>query len=194
MFARKLESSYVVVTTTNTRRFRVNNVSYTVRTVDGVEVYDPPLPESTKGWFERSREDIRKGNFPKIGKCDTTFHKNRQTIREQFQDDLPWLNRFSKEYRKQTGRELNPNSVWLGQVADSPFDAKGVIEPSMGQGDVDKLVHRKLDQMKREADAPPVRLAEDLVQGKMREYREKGDSSPADELRHKVIEKHGQKI
>jgi hypothetical protein len=181
------------VSTTNTRRIRVNNVSYEVRTVDGVDVYDPPLPESTRNWFDRSKQDIRDGSCPKMGKCDTKFHQGRKTIREQFQDDLPWLNRFSREYRKQTGRDLNPNAVWLGQVADSPFDAKGVIDPSMGQGDVDRLVNRKLDQMKKEAEAPPVKLAEDLVQGKMREYREKGDTAPADELRHKVIEKHGRK-
>jgi hypothetical protein len=177
-----------------TRYIKVNGVSYKQTTINGVETYDPPLPERVRGWFDRSRKDMRDGRPCKVGKCDTKFHQGRKTIGEQFQDDQPWLRRFSKEYKKQTGRDLNPDSVWLGQVADSPFDAKGVIEPSMGQGDVDKLVHRKLDQMKREADAPPVRLAEDLIQEKVEHYRSQGDTSPIDELRHKVVEKHGQKI
>lgn len=180
---------------TTTRHIKVNGVSYKItKDKNGREVYSPPLPESTRAWFERSREDIREGNSPKLGRTDTAFHTGRKTIREQFGDDLPWLRRFDKEYRKQTGKALPDNGVWMSQLADSTFDAKAVITPSMGQADVDKLIQRQADKARREADAPPVRLAEDLVQGKMAEYRAAGDTSDAVELREKVIEKHGQKV
>ena len=179
----------------STRRFKVNGVSYTVTTdADGVEVYDPPLRETTREWFGRGKKDLRSGCCPKLGKTDTGFHANRMSMRDQFQGDEPWLRRFDKEYRKQTGQALPSDAVWMGQLAESQFDAKAVITPSMGQADVNKLIERKADRAKREADAPPIRLAEDLVQDKMRMYRGEGDKSSDAELRHNVIEKHGQKV
>ena len=168
-------------------RVRINGVSYEVSVVDGVEVYNPPLPESVKAWFERGREDMRAGHAPKL-RTDSTFNCGRKTIREQFQNDEPWLNKFNQEYRKQTGMDLPADGVFMGQLAEGQFDAKAVVK---SQAEVDGLIKRKQAKMQREADTPPVRLAEDLVVQKMQDYRAQGDKSSAQELRHKVIETHG---
>jgi hypothetical protein len=168
-------------------RMKINGVSYEVTNVDGKEVYNPPLPESVKAWFARGREDMQAGHAPKL-RTDSTFNSGRQTIRDQFNGDEAWLTRFNQEYRKQTGMDLPSDGVYMGQLAEGQFDAKAVVK---SQSDVNKLIKRKQSKMQREADAPPVRLAEDLVKSKMRQYREQGDKSSATELRHKVIEKHG---
>lgn len=175
----------------HTTHVRINGMLYAKTTLDdGTESYDPPLPSSVAAWFERGRQDIRDGHSPKL-KTDTTWHSGRKTIREQFKGDERYLKRFSKEYRKQTGRDLPVNGVWMGQLADSAFDAKAVIEPGQGQAEVNKLIERRASQIRKENSTPPVRLAEDLVQSKMAEYRAAGDTSKPDELRHMVIEKHG---
>jgi len=174
---------------------RIDGVSYTVtKDKKGNDVFDPPLPERTKEWFARGKQDVRDGKCGKLSGTGSAFHSGRKTMRDQFQGDEAWLRRFDKEYRKQTGQGLPSDGVWMGQLADGPFDAKAVITPAMGQSDVNKLIERKADKAKKEADAPPIRLAEDLVQGKMRDYRLEGDKSSDAELRHKVIEKHGQKV
>ena len=168
-------------------RVKINGVSYEVNVVNGVEVYNPPLPESVKAWFERGREDMKAGHAPKL-RTDSTFNAGRGTLRDQFKGDDAWLGRFNQEYRKQTGMDLPTNGVYMGQLAESAFDAKAVVQ---SQAEVDRLIARKQEKMQREADAPPVRLAEDLVAQKMLDYRAQGDKSSAEELRNKVIETHG---
>lgn len=182
-------------------RFKIRGVSYVQTTHDdGTVTCDPPLPEVTSALFERNRESFKDGL--KMGVCakphntDTSFHQGRKTIREQFQDDLPWLRRFEKEYRKQTGQSLPKDGVWLGQLADSAFDAKAVIRPGEGRKEVDRLAQRMADKHRKMADAPPVRLADDLAQEKMDHYRATGEAASMTdrELKEFVIEKHGSKV
>lgn len=182
-------------------KIRIRGVLYTKTTdAKGREVYDPPLPETTQRMFSRNSESFEEGLEEGVCargfKNDTDFHRGRMTIRDQFQGDEAWLRRFDKEYRKQTGMSLPKDGVWLGQLADSLFDAKAVIRPGEGQAEVNKLIKRMQRKQQAMIDAPPVRLAEDLVQEKMKKYRETGEAgnmSNAD-LREHVIEKHGQRI
>jgi hypothetical protein len=143
-----------------------------------------------------AKEGLREGKCAKDFKTDTSFHRGRMTIRDQFHGDDAWLRRFDKEYRKQTGQALPADGVWMGQLADSLFDAKAVIRPGQGQAEVNKLIDRFQRKQQAMIDAPPVRLAEDLVQEKIVQYRERGEASDLSnaELREHVIEKHGQKV
>ena len=141
-------------------------------------------------WFERGREDMQAGYSPKL-RTDSTFNSGRKTIRDQFNGDEPWLTKFNQEYRKQTGMDLPADGVFMGQLAESQFDARAVVK---SQAEVNKLIKRKQSKMQREADTPPVRLAENLIKQQMRQYRAEGDNSSAAELRHKVVEKHGAPI
>lgn len=182
-------------------RIRIRGVSYLKTTdADGNEIYDPPLPETTQKMFERNaesaREGLKRGVCARSGKTDTDFFRGRKTIREQFQGDEAWLRRFDQEYRRQTGMALPVDGVWMGQLAESQFDAKAVIRPGEGQAEVNKLIKRFNSKQQAIIDAPPVRLAEDIVQEKMRHYKSTGEASGMsnDELRHHVIEKHGQKV
>jgi len=171
-------------------RLRINGMSYLKTTLaDGTEVYEPPLPSTVKEWFARGREDMLAGHAPKL-RTDSTFNAGRGTMRDQFKGDEPWLNRMDKEYRKQTGGSLPADGVWMGQLADSQFDARAVVK---SQGEVNRLIKRRLEKLQREAEAAPVRLAEDLVQEKVVQYRGAGDTSPMPELREKIIETHGAK-
>lgn len=183
------------------KRIRINGVLHTVtKDESGNEVYDPPLQDTTQRMFSENKKSfksgLKEGKIARLRTTDTEFHRGRKTIREQFQDDEPWLRRFNKEYRKQTGMDLPTDGVWLGQLAEHQFDAKAVIRPTQGQAEVRKLIQRNNDKRKREADAPPVRLAEDLVQEKVNHYKKTGDgmSMTDRELREFVIEKHGRKV
>ena len=182
-------------------RFKIRGVSYTQTTHDdGSVTVDPPLSEATSAMFDRNKasfkDGLRKGVCAKPHMTDTQFHRGRKTIGEQFQDDQPWLRRFDKEYRKQTGQSLPLDGVWLGQLADSAFDARAVIRPGEGQKEVDRLAQRMADKHKKLADAPPVRLAEDLVQEKVDHYKATGEAASMTdkEVREFVIEKHGSKV
>ena len=177
-----------------TYRMRIGKDSYAVTIHDdGNTTYDPPLPEHVERQFkDKEGEVIKTGQCPKI-RGDTDFHRGRMTIREQFKDDLPYLRRFQREYKKQTGMSLPDNAVYMSQLAEGRFDAKAVIRPTQGQAEVDKLIARKAEKHRKKTDHP-VALAEDLVQKGMRSYRAQGDTSPDTELRKKVIERHGRKV
>lgn len=172
--------------TVNSKRYRV-----TVHE-DGTETYYPRLPKSVAESFER-----RKGEVLESGKCPelrttTTFHKGRKTLLEQFNGDESMLRAFSKKYKKATGRSLGANDVYMSQLAEEEIDPNAVFTPSDGEEKVRKLIDKKI-RKKQEEDATFIPLAEDLVQDKMLQYRQAGDTSPADELRAMVIDKHGQK-
>jgi|GEM_PF-2658360 len=172
-------------------RIKINGKLY-IMTVDskGRETYDPPLPQSIIERGERNMQDIRKGKIAKL-RTDATFMAGRGSLRDQFKGDEAWLRRYAKEYKKRTGRSMPENAAWIGQLADDPFDPRALVESAADQK---KLIQRRADKVNRENDAPPIRLAEDLVVGEMERYRAEGDTSPADELRHMVIERHGQKV
>lgn len=125
---------------------------------------------------------------------DTSFHAGRKSMLDQFDGDKPYLRRFEREYRKQTGMSLPSDGVYLGQLAEGRFDASAVIRPTQGQAEVEKLIERKAAKHRAKRNQEPVRLAEDIVQKTMNNYRKSGDTSPASELRKKVIETHGRKI
>jgi hypothetical protein len=173
------------------KHIKVNGVSYRVTVhADGTESYDPPLPSKIAEWFARGKSDMRAGHAPKL-RTDSTFNAGRMSMRDQFQGDDAWLSKFDQEYRKQTGQGLPSNAVYMGQLAEKQFDASAVVK---GQADVNKLIKRKQAKQQRDANTPPVRLAEDLVRSKMQQYRTEGDTSSASDLRHKVIEKHGRPV
>lgn len=180
---------------------RIGRVLHTVTTdANGNEVYDPPLSGNMQKMFEENKKsfvpDLRRGKTARLRGTDTDFHRGRMTIREQFQGDEAWLRRFDKEYRKQTGMALPTDGVWLGQLAESQFDAKAVIRPTQGHAEVRGLINRFNRKQQELADRPPVRLAEDLIQEKVNHYKKTGEGMQMSdsELRHYVVEKHGQKV
>jgi putative FmdB family regulatory protein len=124
---------------------------------------------------------------------DAAFFAGRQTMADQFEGDTKYLNRFAREYKKQTGTTLPADGVYFTQLAQKKFDAKAVVTPAEGAAGLKRLIKRKQENDARKRSAPPVRLAEDIVQRTMNNYRLQGDKSDARELRQKVIETHGAK-
>lgn len=180
---------------TRSHRMRIGSTSYLVTTLeDGTQTYDPPLPEHIAARFqEKSGEVIKSQQFPSI-RSNSTFFKDRPKMSEYF-DDPGYYKRFREQYKKQTGRTLNEDSVYMGQLADRKFDAEAVIEPhDDANKKVEKLIQRKADKHSKKKDKAPIRLAEDLIQKGVRNYRAKGDKRPLEELRHHVVETHGRKV
>jgi hypothetical protein len=124
---------------------------------------------------------------------DTQFFAGRKSMADQFEGDKKYLNRFAKEYRKQTGKTLPADGVYFSQLADKQFDASAVVTPAEGAVGLKRLIKRRQEKVARKESAPPVRLAEDIVQRTMENYRAMGDRSDARELREKVSETHGAK-
>lgn len=171
---------------------KIGNTKHFVTNENGVEKYDPPLADHVEKLFKKnSGQVIASGKCPSI-RTVSTFHAGRKTIREQFGDDEPMLKHFAKKYKKQTGRTLNANDVYMSQLAGEMLDPNAVVTSSEGDEKVQRLIREKRARHAKE-ESTFIPLAEDLVQDKMLQYRQAGDTSDAVELRQKVIDKHGQK-
>lgn len=156
------------------------------------DTYTPPLPDDVKKtWAKRRGEVVRSGQAPSV-RTTSTFHAGRQSLRDQFGGDEAMLNHFAKKYKKETGRSLNANDVYMSQLAEESLDCNAVLTASDGEEKVQKLIKRKQSKEERERNTF-VPLAEDLIQDKVIQYRKAGDTASDTELREKIIDKHGQK-
>ena len=171
---------------------RVNGVAYTVtKDKNGKEIYDPPLPKHVKKEWQRRKDEMDREGFqaPKL-RTTSTFHAGRGSLIDQLGGDENWAHHINKEHRKRTGKSIGANDVYLSQVAKFPGDPDAVFDASCSHQDmersIEKLAADYQDRMK------PQRLAPDLVDELEASYRASGDTRPSEELRHEIVEKHGQ--
>jgi len=164
-----------------------------IDTGEEFEEYQQMKDEPLKVHPETGRKVRRVLTAAKFRGTDAAFFAGRPTMADQFEGDTKYLNRFAREYKKQTGTTLPSDGVYFTQLAEKKFDAKAVVTPAEGAAGLKRLIKRKQENDARKSSKPPVRLAEDIVQRMMVNHRALGDKSDASELRAKVIEMHGGK-
>lgn len=170
-------------------RIRINGVLHIgKRQKDGSIKYTPPLPES---WTSRSKlkELIDSGRGPAV-RTGSTFHAGRGSLVDQLGGDEEWAKTIDREYRKRTGMSLGSNDVYLSQLARFPGDPEAVFKPYDDYSSMQKTLKKRRSES--ENYEPPA-LAEDLVQEEVERSIKQGDDSPVEEIRERVIQKHGAK-
>ena len=173
--------------------YKVNGVKY-VATKDenGNEIFDPPLPDAVKSEWDRRKEEGFKMGFPKL-RTASTFHSGRGTLLDQLGGDEVWAEHVSRQYKKKTGKSLTGNEVYIRQLAKEPGDPDAIFDASEGYEKLERSINRLGDHYNMH-NKEPVRLAPDLIDEMESKYRSQGDTRPRDELRHHIVEKHGQKV
>ena len=182
-------------------KVKINGVVHTMTIGErGEAIYDPPL---SKTEIDRGRKNMREmitsRKFPGV-KTENTFFSGRGTLSDQFKDD-PWYLEKIIEGARARGYEPNPNDVYLTQLAtDGDGDPDAFVSQADGMSKIRKVCESKklycedLGTERYEvAPTPPVRLAEDLVQEKVAEYKADPEYSTMgdQELREFVVDKHG---
>ncbi len=179
---------------------RMNGVTHRmIRNDDGSVSYDPPLPKSE---IARGRnnigEMIRDRSFPGL-KTESNFFSNRGTLDQQFSDDPEFLQEIVSGARAK-GYNPNPNDVYVSQLAREPGDPNAFISQADGVSKIRKVCEQQKLQCdevgaERREVAPKakVRLADDLVQAKVAEYKTNPEFSRMgdQELREFVVDQHG---
>lgn len=181
-------------------KVKINGVIHTLTIGErGEAIYDPPL---SKTEIDRGRNNMREminaRKFPGV-KTESTFFSGRGTLDQQFKDD-PWYLERIIEGARARGYEPNPNDVYMSQLADGDGDPDAFISQADGMSKIRKVCESKklhCEELGTErydvAPKPTVKLAEDLVQEKMAEYKADPEySSMGDqELREFVVDQHG---
>jgi hypothetical protein len=105
-----------------------------------------------------------------------------------------WLNDYQPIERRRLLEKarkagINPNGkVYMNSLARSSSDDRAWVSDV---GEAMKLRQIRVDELKRSEEAPPVRLAEDMVQAKVAEAVAVNPMADRRELREMIIEKHG---
>lgn len=179
---------------------RINGVTHRmIQQKDGSIIYDPPLPKSE---IARGRnnigEMIRAKSFPGL-KTESNFFSNRGTLEQQFKDDPEFLQEIIAGAQAD-GYNPNPNDVYVSQIARKTGDRKAFVSQADGVSKIRKVceeqkLHCEELGTERYEVAPkaPVKLADDLVQQKVAEYKSHPEFSRMkdQELREFVVEQHG---
>ncbi len=184
-------------------KVKINGVVHTMTISDrGEAIYDPPLSKTEIDRGQKNmREMLAERKFPGV-KTESTFFNGRGTLDQQFKDD-PWYLERIIEGARARGYEPNPNDVYLTQLADGDGDPAAFISQADGMSKIRKVCESKrlyCEDVGTErydvTPAPPIRLAEELVQEKMTEYRSDPEHSMMSdqELREFVVDKHGARI
>ena len=126
------------------KKLTIGGVRYTVTCIDGVETYDPPLPESERSrleaeWSRRGNEMRSTRECPKL-KTDTEFHARRGTLVDQLGGDEAWA-KFITKRAKGYGYTPGVNDVYVSQLVRTeygPGDPHAWVKPSEGRAEIAK--------------------------------------------------------
>jgi hypothetical protein len=182
----------------------INGVEYRKTTVDGVELYDPPLPSSeTSKRKGKMAELLAARKFPGVA-TDTTFLSGFGSLEKQFQGDTQSLNETVSKARS-LGYNPGVNDVYIPTMARFQGDPEAFLKAGEGRGKIRKLCEKRgtgcsgaVSVTAREPERDPLELAPKLhpklVDEEVRRMVKRNPSNRRRnirEMREEVIAKHG---
>lgn len=185
----------------------INGKKHRVTIVNGKSIYDPPLDESrVRRDRKNMRQMLKNRTFPGVN-TDTTFLAGFGSLEKQFGGDEVGM-RETVEAARAQGYNPGPFDVYLPTVAKCKGDPDAWLKAGEGTGKIRDVCEKrgvaargKVNTKGRGPERdyikePRKKLADDLVEKKIKEYRKNPEFSKKSkaELREMVIDKHSNKL
>lgn len=184
---------------------KVNGTKHAVSIVNGLKVYDPPLPEEFQKRCDEKCKDMLNSRRPPGHRSDTQFHANRGTLLDQLEGDVNWCNHLAKQAKKR-GYDVGASDVYIGQLDDATGgNPDAFFKPGEGTAEL----RRRLQRTGKGVDAPGLHVAPDpnripkakalnpkFTKRLMDHYVKSGEagSMTKQELKSFVEKKHGRPV
>lgn len=119
-----------------------NGVTYTVTTVNGKTVYDPPLPkEIVKRNAKRLREMLQSRRAPRC-MTDVEMFEGVGTLAKQYEGEDYYLDKITKNAIKH-GYTPNAHDMYMGNLARFEGDPEAFISPAGGRNQLKKVLEKR---------------------------------------------------
>lgn len=184
-------------------KIKRNGITYEVTQGPNGPIYNPPLPED---WVAKGKKNLKE----MVDECsppgtqgdDTSFHRGRGSILNQFDGDEVYADYAAKKARS-AGIQVGTNDVYMGQLG-APDNPRAWFKPSEGRAELKKRAEKDglgIDMPGLYVEPKPydpskqkkVPLNPKIANNLVKQYRAAGkaDGMSDKELKKHVVKKHG---